>query len=97
MSEFAPEELEHSNRIFKSATPKYTLDWYIKWIASILILVSLTFRASGIEYHMWDMIFGWFGILGWTVVGYLWKDRAVIILNAVSLILLSSGILRAIS
>ena len=31
---FNPEEIKKSNRIFKSATPKYTTDWYIKWVAS---------------------------------------------------------------
>ena len=25
---FAPEELKNSKRIYKSVTPKYTLDWY---------------------------------------------------------------------
>ena len=42
---FTPEEIENSNRIFKSATPKYTFDWYIKWIASILLLIAMTIRA----------------------------------------------------
>ena len=42
--DFTDAEKEHvpelkSDRIFKSATPKYTLDWYIKWIASIFILL----------------------------------------------------------
>ena len=27
---FSPEEIENSKRIFKSATPKYTIDWYLK-------------------------------------------------------------------
>ena len=35
---FAKQELANSKRIMKSATPKYTLDWYIKWIASIFVL-----------------------------------------------------------
>ena len=24
-------EIKNSKRIFKSATPKYTADWYLKW------------------------------------------------------------------
>tara|TARA_B100001113_G_scaffold13165_1_gene10181 strand:- start:125 stop:367 length:243 start_codon:yes stop_codon:yes gene_type:complete len=43
---YTPEEIENSNRIFKSATPKYTFDWYIKWIASILLLIAMTIRAA---------------------------------------------------
>ena len=27
-------EIRHSNRISKSATPKYDASWYIKWVAS---------------------------------------------------------------
>ena len=33
---FDPEEVKNSKRIFKSATPKGGLDWYIKWFATIL-------------------------------------------------------------
>ena len=39
---FTQEELENSKRIQKSATPKYTVDWYVKWIASIFILAALS-------------------------------------------------------
>ena len=28
------EEVENSKRIFKSATPKQDLSWYVKWTAS---------------------------------------------------------------
>ena len=39
------EELKNSKRWFKSATPKYTLDWYIKWIASFFILAAMSMRG----------------------------------------------------
>ena len=42
---FSKEELENSKRIQKSATPKYTLDWYVKWIASLFILVAMSMRG----------------------------------------------------
>ena len=35
-----------SDRIFKSATPKYTLDWYVKWVASCLLYTSPSPRDS---------------------------------------------------
>ena len=46
-NKFSPEEVEHSRRIFKSATPKYTSDWYLKWISSVFVLAaeSLNFRS----------------------------------------------------
>lgn len=89
---FAPEELENSNRIFKSATPKYDLSWYVKWFSSILILVALTIRAADYP-RIYDMWFGFFGMIGWTYVGILWKDRAIIIMNVISTILLAIGLL----
>lgn len=89
---FAPEEIENSNRIFKSATPKYDLSWYVKWFSSILILVALTIRAADYP-RIYDMWFGFFGMIGWTYVGILWKDRAIIIMNVISTILLAIGLL----
>jgi len=89
---FAPEEIENSNRIFKSATPKYDLSWYVKWISSVLILVALTIRAADYP-RIYDMWFGFFGMIGWTYVGILWKDRAIIIMNVISTILLAVGLL----
>ena len=89
---FATEELENSNRIFKSATPKYDLSWYVKWFSSILILVALTIRAADYP-RIYDMWFGFFGMIGWTYVGILWKDRAIIIMNVISTALLLIGLL----
>ena len=42
LREISKEELENSTRIQKSATPKYTVDWYVKWCASILILAAMS-------------------------------------------------------
>ena len=44
-NEFTKEELENSKRIFKSATPKYTADWYLKWISSIIVLCAMSIRG----------------------------------------------------
>ena len=42
---FSEEELRNSKRIYKSATPKYTVDWYIKWIASAFVLGAMSIRG----------------------------------------------------
>ena len=75
---FALEEIQNSKRIFKSATPKYTLDWYVKWAASILILISLAMRSAGPEYRIYDLAFGVVGIALWLWVSMLWKDLSLI-------------------
>ena len=89
---FTPEELENSKRIFKSATPKYDISWYVKWFSSILILIALSIRAADYP-RIHDMWFGFVGMIGWTYVGILWKDRAIIIMNVISTALLLIGLL----
>jgi hypothetical protein len=69
-------------------------DWYLKWVASIMILVSLAMRSAGPEYRMYDLIFGTIGVGLWTWVSVIWRDRALIMLNAVSGFLLISTLLR---
>jgi len=85
--------IDSNDQIFEAITPKYTLDWYIKWIASVFILISIAFRAAD-GYIMWDLIFGTLGVIGWLVVSVLWRDRALILLNGVSLFMLVVGILN---
>ncbi len=84
---YTPEELEKSKRIFKSATPKYTLDWYVKWVASIFVLCAMAMR--GIEgLQMVDLSLSLVGVSLWLWVSILWNDRALIILNGVGLLFL---------
>ena len=69
-------------------------DWYLKWIASVVILLSLAFRAAGPEWRMFDLFFGVVGIALWCWVSVIWKDRALIMLNTVSFFMLLTAILR---
>ena len=76
-----------SDRIFKSATPKYTLDWYVKWIASIFVLAAMSMRGlEGLQ--IYDLTLSVIGIVLWLWVSVMWNDRALIILNGVGLIFL---------
>jgi len=85
--QFDPKEIKNSKRIFKSATPKYTLDWYIKWLSSILVLGAMSVRGiDGLEYY--DLILSILGVSGWVFVAIAWKDRALIALNVVGLFFL---------
>ena len=84
---FTPEEIENSNRIFKSATPKYTADWYIKWVASAFVLAAMSIR--GIEgLQVYDLVLSVIGIIGWVIVSVIWQDRALIMLNSFGLLFL---------
>ena len=87
----SPKELKNSKRWFKSATPKYTLDWYIKWVSSIFILFAMSIR--GIEnLQVYDLSLSIVGVVGWLVVAIVWNDRALIVLNSFGLLLLLNNL-----
>ena len=93
--EFDRRELENYKRIFKSATPKYTFDWYIKWIASITILAAMSMRGiEGLEST--DLILSCIGVALWLVVSVVWKDRALVLLNGVGLLFLLRNLIERI-
>ena len=89
------EELQNSKRIFKSATPKQTLDWYIKWVASTFVLAGMSMR--GLEgFQLYDLILSLTGISLWLWVSILWNDRALIILNAAGIVLLARNLMLSV-
>ena len=99
--EYSVGGIKHSNRIVKSATPKQDLSWYIKWISSFFVLSAVMMRsATGdspevvANLRLADQILSLIGCAGWTVVGFLWKDRALIVLNAIIVFALMSGLVR---
>ena len=72
-------------------TPIHTLDWYIKWIASFLLIIGVILTSNNV--FPANLIFHAIGMLGWFVVGILWNDRALIVINAVTLALMSNGLI----
>ena len=91
---FSEKELENSKRIFKSATPKYTVDWYIKWVASIFVVAAMSIRGiDGLQET--DLILSIIGISLWLIVAIVWNDRALILLNAIGLVFLLKNLVQA--
>ena len=82
-----------STRVFKKITPKGDLSWFVKWVSVVLILFATSARATGTMPQV-DLWFGLFGTLGWFWVGYLWHDRALILLNGVLVTLISMGLMK---
>jgi len=76
-----------------TALTKNNLSWYIKWFSSIILIVALILRSNQI-FPIWDLGLSCVGCLGWLVVGWLWKDRALIVLNTVAHIILLSGLIN---
>ena len=71
-------------------TPTHTIDWYIKWVASIIIIISVILTSNNI--YPLNLFFYAAGLSGWFIVALLWNDRALLIINAVSLALLLNGL-----
>ena len=70
--------------------------WYIKWCASVLLVLAMGMRATGDPtYAIFDLWFSFIGVIGWLIVSILWKDRALILLNSVGGMILLTGILRS--
>ena len=84
----------NSTRVFKKITPKGDLSWYIKWVASLMLMIAVCFRAADFN-HMFDLYFSFVGTLGWLWVGILWHDRALIMLNGALATLLFTGFILA--
>lgn len=91
----AEPEIEQSDRIVKSATPKYTLDWYVKWIATIVVVLALSSRSTGIPaLHIFDLWGSFLGASMWWWVSFIWRDRALMLLNGLAGIILLGGLLK---
>jgi hypothetical protein len=75
-------------------TPKHDLTWYVKWIACFFVLIAVACRSVEEVPKIYDVVFSLTGTLGWLWVGYIWHDRAIIVLNGVLSFLLATSVLR---
>jgi len=90
---YSKEEIQNSKRIYKSATPKQDLSWYVKWVASVILLCAFAFRSTQ-QFPFIDLCLSLVGVSGWLWVGLLWKDRALVLLNGVAVFILLSGLIN---
>ena len=71
-------------------TPTHTFDWYIKWIASIILVGGVILTSNNI--YPLNLMVHAIGMFGWFIVAIIWNDRALLVVNAVSLALLFNGL-----
>ena len=67
-----------------------TIDWYVKWFASLLLIIGMILRTTQ-EYMFIDITLSMFGAAGWLVVGIMWRDKSLTLLNAVASTILFIG------
>ena len=73
-------------------TPKHDLSWYVKWCSSLLLYRNVTY--SVVDIYPYNLIFHLFGVMGWCIVGLLWHDRALILLNGIATFIFILGLLK---
>ena len=71
----------------------FDLSWWIKWTSSLILLVAMILRG-GQAYPFVDLCLSALGCAGWLAVGVMWKDRALVILNAVGFAFLVRNLLE---
>ena len=71
------------------------LDWYIKWFASIVLIFGAAVTA--LDMYPYNMYFQFVGVTGWLIVGIMWKDWALIVVNTVGSLILFAGIIHYLS
>ena len=76
----------------KKQTPYKTKDWYLKWVSSVILITGMLFTANNI--YPLNLFISIVGILGWILIGLIWNDRAIILVNAIGLSIYANGILN---
>jgi len=65
----------------------------IKWISSVLIIISMILTASG-DYHPWNLYIAVPATVGWVIVSFCWKDKSLILMNTIALTIYMLGITK---
>jgi len=68
------------------------LDWYIKWFASVVLIFGAITTAMNL--YPYNMYFQFIGITGWLIVGAMWKDWSLIVVNVVGSTIMFIGIIH---
>jgi len=76
----------------KKVTPLHDLSWYVKWISSLFVMVA--WMLSSVNLFPYNIMIQIIGVAGWLWVGYLWHDRAIMVLNAMGVMFLGIGLVK---
>ena len=83
--------MSEDNKVHK-VTPKGDLSWYVKWISVFFVIVGWLLHS--VNLYPYNIIVQVIGVAGWLWVGYLWHDRALIVLNSIGIAVLGLGIMK---
>lgn len=66
---------------------------YVKWIATVIQLIG--YGLTGLNYTPWNIYAFVVGIVLWFAVGFMWKDRAIMVVHLGAFFSLILGYLNA--
>jgi len=72
---------------------KNKLAWYMKWASTTALICGMLLTALNV--YPLNMYLSLSGVVGWLVVGFLWHDRSVIVLNTVGTTIYVGGIISS--
>jgi len=68
----------------------------IKWISSVLIIISMILTASG-DYHPYNLYIAVPATMGCVIVSFCWIDKSLILMNTIALTIYLLGITKHIT
>ena len=82
------------DRDINKITPTNDATWYVKWFSVMLIIAAVLCRSVDEIPKVYDVAFSFAGTGGWLWVGYMWHDRALIVLNTILISMLATSLFR---
>jgi hypothetical protein len=81
-----------TNQPINKVTPTHDLSWYVKWISSLFVMTAWMLTSANL--YPYNIMIQIIGVAGWLWVGYLWHDRAIMVLNAMGVMFLGIGLVN---
>ena len=89
------DDLQIQYEEIKPTTPTGTVDWYVKWVSMVLAVVGVfLINSNQVLYGQMAYIVS---SIGWTYVGGVWNDRAILIGSAISGTAVGVNLMQAIT
>ena len=68
------------------------IDWWIKWFSSVILIIGA--MATAMDMYPYNMYLQFMGVFGWLIVGIIWRDWALIVVNTIGSLVLLAGIIH---
>ena len=65
----------------------------IKWVATAIQLIG--YGLTGLNIVPWNVFAFFIGIILWFLVGYLWKDKAIMVVHVGAFVAILAGYLNS--